>query len=111
MPTTRWQRIARLADLPEDRGVAVLIDDEPIALYHLAGGSVFAVSHIDPKTAMPVMARGLIGSKDQQVFVASPLHKERYDLRTGQCLDDDSLHLRVYALQVDDGDVLLRVDS
>ncbi len=37
------------------------------------------------------------------MFVSSPLHKQRFDLRTGRCLDDESVSVRVWTVAVIDG--------
>lgn len=42
------------------------------------------------------MSRGLLGTAQGRAFVASPLLKQRFDLETGQCLDDDEVSLQVY---------------
>ena len=36
-------------------------------------------------------------------FVASPMHKQAFDLRTGQCLDDAAVRVPTYDVQVTDG--------
>ena len=38
-------------------------------------------------------------------FVASPLHKQAFDLRTGQCLDDAAVRVPTYDVVVADGEV------
>ena len=40
-------------------------------------------------------------------FVASPMHKQAFDLRTGQCLDDAAVRVPTYDVRVDDGIVLV----
>ena len=35
-----------------------------------------------------MLARGIVGTRGDVPFVASPMHKQAFDLRTGQCLDD-----------------------
>lgn len=109
-----WTIVARADAIPIDRGVAALIDDEPVAIFRLSveGGDDewYAVSHIDPVTDVPIIARGLVGSHGDNFdipTVASPLHKRRYDLRTGACLDDDTPPLATYQLRVVDGWVLV----
>ena len=54
-------------------------------------------------TGVPVLARGLVGSAGDVTFVASPLHKQRFDLHTGRCLDDPSVAVRVWPVAVVDG--------
>jgi nitrite reductase (NADH) small subunit len=68
--------------------------------------SVHAVDHCDPATGFGVIARGLVGSTGDRPYVASPLHKQRYDLETGECLDAD-LRLQVWPVRVADDVVLV----
>ena len=108
-----WIDVCRADRAPLDRGVAALVDDQPVAIFRLSPTADsredewFAVSHIDPATGAPIMARGLVGSAGAPPVViptlASPLHKQRYNLRTGACLDDESLHLQVFDIRVTDG--------
>lgn len=98
-----WVDIAPSAALPVDRGVAALVGDHPIAVFRLADGEIFAIDHIDPTTAAPVLARGLVGSVDERPVVSSPLHRARFCLRTGQCLDRPSLAVAVWPVTVVDG--------
>lgn len=94
--------VARLSDLPRDRGVAAIVAGEPVAVFHLADGELVAIDHLDPCSGVPVLARGLVGSVDDVPVVSSPLHKQRFDLRTGRCLDDPEVTVRVWAVSVID---------
>ena len=47
-----------------------------------------------------MLARGIVGSRGDVPFVASPMHKHPFDLRTGECLDDESVRVPVYDVQV-----------
>lgn len=95
--------VAPLASLPIDRGVAAVINGEYVAVFRLADGELAAIDHIDPFSGVPVLARGLVGSVDDVPVVASPLHKQRFDLRTGRCLDDPERAVRVWSVEVIDG--------
>ena len=58
------------------------------------------------------MARGLVGSTGEtnRPTVASPLYKERYDLATGEGIDNPELTLGSYPVRVnDDGHVEVEV--
>ena len=99
-----------------DRGVAVLVGGEPVALFRLAPVNGlpeewFAVDHIDPKTGAPVMARGLVGSAmvdgTPVSTIASPLYKQRYDLRTGRGIDGEVTALRTWDVEVIDGRITI----
>ncbi len=90
-----------IGDLPVERGVALLIGDDQIAVFRLANGEVLAIDHIDPFTGTSTLARGLLGSAGDRIYVASPLHKKRFDLRTGECLDDPEIRVRCWQVAND----------
>jgi nitrite reductase (NADH) small subunit len=94
--------------LPE-RGVAALIGDVQIALFRTHDGSVFALGNQDPFSGANVMSRGIVGSRGDVPTVASPMFKQVFDLRTGQCLDDPSVSLPVYQVEVVDGQVTVNL--
>ncbi|MCL8252125.1 nitrite reductase small subunit NirD [Aeromicrobium fastidiosum] len=101
---TGWTRICRLDALVPDRGAAALVDGHQVAVFRLGGsGDVHAVDHHDPFSGANVMARGLVGSRGGVPTVASPMHKQTFDLATGQCLDDASVSLRSWPVRVVDG--------
>ncbi|MEU4608426.1 nitrite reductase small subunit NirD [Kribbella sp. NPDC023972] len=92
--------------LPE-RGVAALIGDVQIALFRTHDGSVYAIGNQDPFSGANVMSRGIVGSRGDVQTVASPMFKQVFDLRSGVCLDDPSVSLPVYPVEVVDGQVLV----
>ncbi|MEV7231433.1 nitrite reductase small subunit NirD [Polymorphospora sp. NPDC051019] len=104
-----WRRVCAVGDLVPDRGRAALVDDEQVAVFLLADtGRVHAVAHLDPFSGANVMARGLVGTRGERPTVASPMHKQVFDLRTGECLDDPTVRLRVWPARVTDGWVEVR---
>ena len=50
-----------------------------------------------------VMARGILGSKGTRPTIASPLHKEVYDLETGECFSTPGLRLATYSTRLSGG--------
>jgi nitrite reductase (NADH) small subunit len=44
-----------------------------------------------------------VGTRGDIPTVASPLHKQVFDLRTGACLDDDTAAARVFGVRLRDG--------
>lgn len=103
-----WTTVCRLDELVPDRGVAALVGGEQIAVFRLASGELYAVSHRDPATGANVMARGLVGSRGGVPTVCSPLHKEVYDLRTGANLDGDGDNLLTWEARAEDQLVRIR---
>jgi len=106
-----WVAVAPVEQLPVERGVAALVGDESVAVFRLHDGEILAIDHVEPFTGVPVLARGLVGSTGDTVYVASPLHKQRFDLRTGRCLDDPAVAVRTWPVDVVDGMVQLRPAS
>jgi nitrite reductase (NADH) small subunit len=47
-----------------------------------------------------VMSRGIVGTKGDIPTVASPIHKQRYDLRDGRGIDDPAVTLPAYPVRV-----------
>ncbi len=107
-------RVCALGDLEVERGRAALFGTTQIALFLLPDASVHAVSNLDPFSGANVMSRGIVGSRGEAPTVASPMHKQVFDLRTGRCLDaqgKEPLDLRVWQVVVQDGDVFLTAEE
>ena len=103
--------ICRYDALLPERGVAALIGDVQIALFRTHDGQVFALGNQDPFSGANVMSRGIVGSRGDVPTVASPMFKQVFDLRTGECLDDPSVALPVYPVEVVDEMVRLLDDE
>jgi nitrite reductase (NADH) small subunit len=101
-----WHEVCVLADLSPERGAAALLDDVQVALFRTHDDQVYAVQQLDPYSAANVMSRGIVGSRGAVPTVASPMYKQVFDLRTGECLDavgKEPQPLRSYPVQVLDG--------
>jgi nitrite reductase (NADH) small subunit len=94
-----WHRVCAVSRVGIDRGVGVLIDEVPIAVFRLHDGSLHALSGTDPFSQATVMSRGIVGSIGGRAVVASPMFKQRFDLLTGVCLDDPTVSVCVYAVR------------
>ncbi|HEX9682509.1 MAG TPA: nitrite reductase small subunit NirD [Acidimicrobiales bacterium] len=97
--TTTWQPACSVTRLAPDLGVCARVDGVPVALFRTTDGSVYALSNIDPFTGASVLSRGIVGDHGGIPTVASPLHKQRFDLRTGRCLDDDMVGVPTYEVR------------
>ncbi len=60
---------------------------------------------MDPFARSNVLSRGLICEHQQELWVASPLKKQRFNLATGQCMEDERFSVRSYKARVVDGQV------
>jgi nitrite reductase (NADH) small subunit len=103
-----WVEVCGYDDLLPERGVAALVGGQQVALFRLADGSVHAVGHHDPFSGANVMARGIVGTRGDVDTVASPVYKQVFAVRTGECLDDDSVRLPCWPVEVVDGRVRVR---
>ncbi|WP_433889219.1 nitrite reductase small subunit NirD [Streptomyces sp. CA-111067] len=96
-----WTTACPLDLLESGRGVAVLLPGgAQAALFRDRAGRLYAIGNVDPFTGAAVLAHGLLGAVDGRTYVASPLLKQRFDLATGRCLDDDTVAVAGYPVRV-----------
>jgi nitrite reductase (NADH) small subunit len=82
-----------------DSGVCALIGDRQVAVFRV-GDATYALDNVDPFTGAAVLSRGLVTSRGGTLAVASPLHKQRFALATGECVDDPSRRLDTWPTRV-----------
>jgi nitrite reductase (NADH) small subunit len=99
--------VCRLDQIEVEGGVAALVDGAAVAIFRTHDGNVYAMSNWDPFSQASVLSRGIVGTRGGVPFVASPMFKQAFDLRTGQCLDDAEVRVPTYDVRVDDGLVLI----
>ncbi len=104
-PAVTWQDVCRIDDLLPERGAAALVDGRAVALFRLDDDEVLAIDDVDPFWNVAVLSRGLVGCLGGRDTVASPLLKQRFDLRTGICLDDASVSVPTWPVRVHQGRV------
>jgi NAD(P)H-dependent nitrite reductase small subunit len=101
---TVWTEVCRLADLEPLWGEAALVGSAQVALFLLPDGRLFAVDNADPATGAFVMSRGIVGSRGETPTIASPLHKDVFELASGACLTrPGQLRLPTWRVRVDGG--------
>lgn len=111
-PTTTRQRLCALTDLVPERGSVALVDGVQVALVRTHDDRVHAVANLDPYSGAQVIARGLVGTRGGRPTIISPMFKQVFDLRTGECLDPvgrEPASLRTWPVAVVDGDVVVEV--
>jgi NAD(P)H-dependent nitrite reductase small subunit len=106
-----WENVCRLEQINREGGVTALVHGRALAVIRTHDDKVFALSNYDPIGHASVLARGIVGSvmvDDVEVpFIASPLLKQKYDLRTGRCLDNPDVAVPTYDVRIDDGVVVV----
>ncbi|HEU5471123.1 MAG TPA: nitrite reductase small subunit NirD [Actinophytocola sp.] len=104
-----WTPVCRVSALQPNRGVAALLPGgAQVAVFRTVDDEVFALSNVDPFSGAAVLSRGLVGDRGGVPVAVSPVYKQAFDLRTGRCLDDGNVSVRVYPVRLsDDGTVLV----
>jgi len=104
MSEKAWISVCELDDLLPDTGLCALVNKQQVALFRSRRlNEIFAISNFDPIGEANVLSRGIIGSIGDEIVVASPLYKEHYNLRTGECLEKPEYSVSVFPVRVDDG--------
>ena len=101
--TEEWQAVCAVADLEVDRGATALVHGQAVALFRTADDHVYALGNHDPFARASVIAKGIVGHREDVPFVASPVHRHAFDLRTGRCLDDAGVSVPAYDIRIVDG--------
>ncbi len=95
--------VARVDELPEGALKAVQVGEEEIALAR-CGGGFYAVQEHCIHLQGPLSEGHLEGC-----VLTCPWHGWQYDVRTGQNEFDLAIQLKTYDVQVEDGEVRVRV--
>ena len=95
-------RIGSAADIPSDGMKTLAVLGRRIGVFRAADGAL---------QAMEVTCRHqggdlTLGTREGDV-VTCPRHGWRYDLRTGECLNEPWARLRRFAVKIENGDVYL----
>jgi nitrite reductase (NADH) small subunit len=99
-----WLDICALDDIIPSTGVCAMIGGRQVAIVRV-GDRVYAIDNFDPFSKAFVLSRGIVGDKGGVPKIASPIYKQSFDLRTGQCLDDPNVRVPVYSARVRQGRV------
>lgn len=108
-----WLHACPADDILPNLGVCVLLRERQIAIFRVldreGGEHYYAIDNHDPQSGANVLARGLTGSLNGRVVVASPIYKHHYDLRSGECLEEPATPVGRYDVRVEQGQVWVAV--
>lgn len=96
---TEWVQVCPYDDIYPDTGVCALVDGRQVAVFRLSDGALHAVSNHDPFSGANVLSRGIVGDRNGDPKVASPIYKQTFNLRTGVCHEDPSVRLDVHGVR------------
>lgn len=101
-----FQKVCDIQDIVPGTGVCALIDGQQVAVFRpSAAEEVLAISNMDPFYQSNVLSRGLIVEHQGELWVASPLKKQRFNLTTGACMEDERFSVKAYKARVTKGAV------
>ena len=98
-----YATICNIDDITPNTGVCALVGNEQVAIFRVINKGkeqLFALSNYDPFSKANVISRGIIGNKNDELFVASPIYKQLFALATGQCLDDNAVKLKTWPVEI-----------
>ena len=84
-----------------------MINGEQVAFFRLKDNRVYAIANYDPFSQANVLSRGLTCNLKGKTCVASPIYKQHFDLLTGQCLEDDTVSIKIYPVKIEGVAVLV----
>lgn len=106
---SQWTTVCQLNDILPATGVCALLNNQQIAIFRPRNDEqVYAISNIDPFFEASVLSRGLIAEHQNELWVASPLKKQRFRLRDGLCMEDESHSIAHFEARVQNGQVQIK---
>jgi len=106
--TTPWPAVGAAGDILPDTGACALVAGVHVAIFRVGPQQDFyAIDNVDPKAGASVLSRGLVGSIGERIVVASPLYKNHFDLRSGECLEAPEHSVRAHEVRVQEGRVMV----
>lgn len=107
-----WVTVCDLEQILPNTGVCALVGDQQVAIFRVGTDSeLYAISNYDPFSKAHVLSRGLIGDRKGTLKIASPIYKQNFCLRTGECLDDPTVKLPTYLTRVNGTEVQVCVTT
>lgn len=99
---SQWITVCKLDDILPATGVCALVEQAHVAIFRpYSNSQLYALSNIDPFADASILSRGIIAEHDNELWVASPLKKQRFRLKDGYCLEDASYSIAHYEVRVD----------
>ena len=107
---SKWNKVCALETIFPATGVCALIDDKQVAIFRPSEESeVYALDNMDPFAHSNVLSRGVICEHQEQLWVASPLKKQRFNLINGSCLENSEVSIGSYKTRITDGQIEVQI--
>jgi nitrite reductase (NADH) small subunit len=108
--TGQWEDVCALDDIVPWTGVCALLAGRQVAIVR-TGDAVYALDNLDPFSKAYVLSRGIVGDRGGIPKIASPIFKQTFDLRTGQCLDKPEVRVPTHEVRVERGRILVHRET
>jgi toluene monooxygenase system ferredoxin subunit len=99
-----FARAMKLAELWDDDKVGIEVAGKKVLLVRL-GGQVYAYEDRCCHQAQPLSPGRIEDGK-----IVCPVHEWQYDARTGEGVNPRNQHLKVFPVEIRDGDIFIEVD-
>lgn len=101
-----FQRVARLADIPDPGRIVVEVDDQLVVVLHVSG-EVFAIDDVCTHDGGPLGE----GELDDHT-IACPRHGAKFDIRTGAALTMPATRpTKSHEVRVEGGEVFVKIND
>jgi NAD(P)H-dependent nitrite reductase small subunit len=98
-----WVDICSKEDLVPNSGICALVTGEQVAIFYFPDNdTLYAINNFDPFGKVHVLSRGMVGDLNGVPMVSSPLYKQHFNLKTGQCLEDEDVSVESYGVRIKD---------
>ncbi|WP_025764894.1 nitrite reductase small subunit NirD [Dyadobacter tibetensis] len=103
-----WHYACHIDDVPSEGGACALINGKQIAIFNLSRrGEWYATDNQCPHKQQMALSRGMTGCENDEPKVACPFHKKTFSLRTGAGINDGTLQIATFPVQVQEGKVFI----
>jgi len=107
-----WIDICGRDDLVPNAGVCALVEETQVAIFYMQEDeTIYAINNYDPFSHINILSRGLTGDIKGEPMVSSPIYKQHFSLKTGICLEDETIKVDSYAVRIEGGRVEVNLNG
>jgi len=108
----KWVDVCSVDDLIGNSGVCALVEETQVAIFYMPDdNAVFAINNFDPFSLINILSRGLIGDIKGEPMVSSPIYKQHFSLKTGVCMEDETVKVDSYGVRIEGNRVEVSLDN
>lgn len=98
-----WIRVAKIDEIEEGKGQVAEIGDKCLAVFNVEGAF-----HVIDNTCLH--RGGPLGEGELEAdIVTCPWHGWEYNVKTGNCVNNPSSHVKSYPTRIEDGEVQVEI--